>query len=365
MRLVSALTRTLFVAGLAPGLALAQDASLPVLDVSSLEPVPRSALRLPDADEPGHPPRPDSHAPIGVMGDHLHRRGEWMVAYRYMRMEMDGNRDGTSSVSTSEVLSQFMVAPLNMDMDMHMVGGMYGLSDDVTLTAMVPFVSKTMDHVTGTAVEFTTDSDGIGDVKLGGLVRLFEGDSSDAHLNLALSLPTGDIDAEHATPASGGAPVQLPYPMQLGSGTYDAQVGGTWVTYDGDWSFGAQALQTFRIGENDHGYKLGNRSDATAWTARRLTESWSASLRLAGARWGNVHGMDDELGAMPTVPTKVPGLRGGKRVDVLLGVNAYAPDGPFAGHRLAIEAGVPAWQDLAGPQLETDFVLTVGWQYAP
>jgi len=34
--------------------------------------------------------RPDGHAPISVMGDHMHKMGEWMVSYRYMSMEMEG-----------------------------------------------------------------------------------------------------------------------------------------------------------------------------------------------------------------------------------------------------------------------------------
>ncbi len=36
--------------------------------------------------------RSDSHAPIGVMGDHTHAAGEVMVGVRYMFMEMDGMR---------------------------------------------------------------------------------------------------------------------------------------------------------------------------------------------------------------------------------------------------------------------------------
>ena len=37
--------------------------------------------------------RADSHAPIGVMGDHMHAKGEWMVSYRFMRMAMSGSRE--------------------------------------------------------------------------------------------------------------------------------------------------------------------------------------------------------------------------------------------------------------------------------
>jgi hypothetical protein len=71
--------------------------------------------------------RPDGQAPIGVMGDHVHKKGRIMLSYRYMRMEMDGNRSGSDDISTADVLNRFMVAPTNMTMEMHMFGIMYGL----------------------------------------------------------------------------------------------------------------------------------------------------------------------------------------------------------------------------------------------
>jgi hypothetical protein len=64
------------------------------------------------------------------------------------------------------------------------------------------------------------------------------------------------------------------------------------------------------------------------------------------------------------VPTADPSRRGGDRVDVLVGVNLYARSGFIKGQRLAVEAGMPVYQSLDGPQLQTDFTLTVGWQYA-
>lgn len=35
--------------------------------------------------------RPDGHAPISVMGDHYHKKGELMFSYRFMPMWMEGN----------------------------------------------------------------------------------------------------------------------------------------------------------------------------------------------------------------------------------------------------------------------------------
>ena len=53
-------------------------------------------------------------------------------------------------------------------------------------------------------------------------------------------------------------------------------------------------------------------------------------------------------------------LSSSKRADFALGLNARVPG---TGHRFAIEVGKPVWQDLDGPQLETDMILTAGWQW--
>jgi len=38
--------------------------------------------------------------------------------------------------------------------------------------------------------------------------------------------------------------------------------------------------------------------------------------------------------------------------------------GFLKGNRFAVEAGTPVWQNLRGPQLETDWNITAGWQLA-
>ena len=63
-----------------------------------------------------HHNRADAHAPIGVMGDHLHPKGGLMISYRHMNMFMDGNRDGSNLIDDSEVYNDYMVAPQEMGM---------------------------------------------------------------------------------------------------------------------------------------------------------------------------------------------------------------------------------------------------------
>ena len=69
------------------------------------------------ADAHSHKHRPDSHAPIGVMGDHMHKKGEWMFSYRYKTMNMNGSLNGSSSVSNQTILARYPVAPTSMTMN--------------------------------------------------------------------------------------------------------------------------------------------------------------------------------------------------------------------------------------------------------
>jgi hypothetical protein len=310
-----------------------------------------------------------SHGPVGVMGDHLHKTGEWMFSYRYMRMEMDGNLDGTQSKSSKDITGTmmqpgpYMVAPLKMSMEMHMLGTMYAPNDELTMMVMVPVLKKDMDHVTRMGQEFSTSSSGLGDVSISALLSVFQ--SSDKrhrlHLNLGVSLPTGSIDERDDTPAMANA--KMPYAMQLGSGTFDVLPGLTYQAYSAQYNWGTQVLATLRSGENDENYRLGNRYEVSGWIARNWSPSLSSSVRLKHSSWADIHGADADLNPK-MVPTADTRAQGGERSDLLLGVNYLFTAGSLKNNRLALEYGVPIYQELDGPQMESQSTVTVGWQYA-
>lgn len=315
--------------------------------------------------------RADSHGPVGVMGDHMHKEGEWMFSYRYMQMEMDGNLDGSNNLSTDEVLQDYSVAPENMTMEMHMLGAMYAPSNDLTLMLMVPVISNKMDHsmqmMGGMGMMqmrsvFTTETDGLGDIKVGGLYRLKQTSNSTLILNLSLSLPTGSIDEKDVTGMSMGDKVILPYSMQVGSGTYDLRPGVTYNNHQPTYSWGAQTIATLHLAENDNDYSLGDRIMMTAWYARPFAKSFSWSVRGAYEYWDDIDGESSKLSPMMKnmVPTADPDLRGGQRVDIAAGVNLIIPGS--ATNRLAVEFIRSVYQDLNGPQLETDYSVVLGWQ---
>lgn len=310
----------------------------------------------------------DQMAVTGI--HHTHDAGEWMIGTSHMVMAMDGNQSGTSSLGRAEVFARgFMVSPTSMDMRMHMFHFMAAPTDVVTLMLMMPYVTKSMDHQVNPAApvpfagtDFTTKSRGPGDLETKALVRLLRSERHRLILEAGVSFPTGSIDEEDVLPSSNGLDVRLPYPMQLGSGTYDLIPGLTYIGQARDWQWGARAAGTIRLGRNSHDYRLGNDMNATLWGARALTPWLSTSLRLEGQGWGDVIGADDALNAA-MVPTADPNLRGGERLDLLLGLNVSGSDGWLAGHRLTVSGGLPLYQSLDGPQLSTAWQLTASWEW--
>ena len=306
--------------------------------------------------------RPDGHAPISVMGDHMHAMGEWMISYRYMTMEMEGLLDGSKNISASDASSTFgynnMMIPKDMTMDMHMFGAMHAISNKWTLMCMLNYLDHEM--TMQSTMMGTMKSDGFSDLKVAGLYDLAQWeDGRRMHLKLGLSLPTGSIDEKYEGKILG-------YGMQLGSGTYDFEPAITYLGQTENYSYGAQVGGILRIGENDQDYTLGNKFEATLWGARKITESLSASVKFDYSSQSEIDGSDKRIQMRRSMdsPTFDPKSQGRDITTLGLGLNYYFQNGGLKGHRLAAEWETPIDQKVNGVQLELDPTWTLGWQYA-
>ncbi|MEO0399475.1 MAG: transporter [Pseudomonadota bacterium] len=327
------------------------------------------------------------HDPIGVMGSHLTEPGKVMVSLRYQRMQMEGSRIGTDPVSPETIATTvpnrffgqpmqpptLRVVPLDMSMDMIMAGAMVGVTDWLTLMAMGMFVEKSMDHVTfqgptGTTElgNFTTGASDFGDTTVTALARIFDvktagGAHHKALLNLGASLPTGSIVETDAvlTPLNMTPTLRLPYPMQLGSGTFDLQPGFTYTGMHDSVKWGAQYKATVRLGNNDQGYTFGDAQYLTAWGQYATSDLIAFSLRGAFTAQNAIE--DSDASIVAPVQTANPDFQGGDRLDVGVGFNLNPQSGALRGHGFGVEMLFPVYQDLNGPQLETDWTLTIGW----
>ena len=149
--------------------------------------------------------------PPGTM---IGKAGRWMVGYQVMFDKMDGNIVGTKRITNAGVLQRFMATPTDMTMQMHMGMLMYAPTDRLTLMVMLPYIRKSMNHITRTGELFTERTSGIGDVELRGLYSLYARKDLRHRflLNVGMGLPSGSINRSMAG-------MRLEYPMQLGSGT--------------------------------------------------------------------------------------------------------------------------------------------------
>jgi len=307
--------------------------------------------------------RPDGHAPISVMGDHLHNKGGLMLSYRYMYMNMSDVRRGDEDVLFSNALVDYMVTPTRMPMKMHMVGVMYAPTNNLTLSVMGNYLENEMDHVTRMGGVFTTKSGGIGDTKVSALYKIFNKKHTLLHARLGVSLPTGGIEEMDVIPASMGNNVLLPYPMQIGSGTFDVEGAATFLWQIGNFSGGNQLTAVYRTGENDNEYTLGNRYSLNNWFAIKASDVFSFSLRFKGERIGEIEGVNPALNPMMVI-TADTANSGGTIVDGGVGINFYIPGGTLKNLRIGAELSHPLYQDLNGVQLKTNEVFTTGIQYA-
>ena len=331
-------------------------------------------------------PRADGHAPISIMGDHTHGKGEWMLSYRFMQMGMDGMRNGTDTLSASEVFSAgtgYIVVPEKMSMHMHMLGAMYAPTDELTLMLMANYLHSDMDHrinpdagmlitANNGAETFATNSRGIGDTKVNALYRFYNNDKLTAHVGLGLSLPTGSIKEKDEIPAMGQGRVRsvLPAPMQLGSGTFDLLPSITLRKELTSWSYGIQASGVLRMeDENSRDYRLGHQLKLISWAGIPISDwiSLKGGLRYAWDKELQGDQKDINQGPMMgsnTITTAYDENYGGEIIEAILGINLLATGGQWRGHRLAADLRLPLYRNLNGYQLETDYVFTLGWQKA-
>ena len=342
-----------------------------------------------DSETPAY--LPESHAPAGVMADHLHRQGEWMLGYRSMRETYSGTYRGSKKSSSAELnAADFSMTPTDMTMEMHMLDIMYAVSDNLTLMLMPQTMSMDMrmamtegSHIQGDMAmgatgntgsmaamdsmgghDMTAHSNhrhgtsGIGDTTVAGLFRLANNTGYQLHATFGVSAPTGDADVKNPD----GTFVH--YGMQLGSGTWDLLPS---VTYSGGYntlSWGAQASARLPLqDENDSGFSVGERYGATAWGAYRLADWVSVSARLDYTKQHDINGHYNGPHNHSS-PSDLQANYGGEFVAAAVGANLVPQGGALAGVRLGLEWTTSLAAHYNGFQLGRDDGLNMSLSYA-
>jgi hypothetical protein len=271
----------------------------------------------------------------------------------------EGYRQGTNTLSDADVLKFFPVVPVEITQEAHILSIALVQKKDWIFQATVPFLSQSTFHLSTKVPPFTLDSQGIGDVTLeANRVFSHSNDNGRNYIGLGLGLPTGSIEEKGDTPRGPGS--QLPYAMQLGSGTFDIKPSAGWsVPVGHQGAAGLDFSSVVRLGTNDREYSLGHRFELDAWYSHEVTDWLRIRSEVDLIWWGEIDGQDPEV-TLGIAPVAEPFNYGGFRVDV--GVTAQID---IPNTRGFLELGVknPVAQDLNGTQIGTEWIYTIGAQF--
>jgi hypothetical protein len=297
----------------------------------------------------------------------------WTVSYSYQKSQYQDYLDGTKKLAIDDVLwspgqeprtdKNFPVVPTHIEQEVHALVFGFKATENLSFRLAAPYISQSTEHISIVPgySEFTIDSQGIGDITLIGDYHFFNSQKQSWKLGAGLSLPTGSIDQQGDTPRAPGKQ-QLPYTMQLGSGTYDISLYLSYLNQQASFNWGADFATKVRLGKNDRDYRLGNSAGASSWL-RLTTIRWiQPSIKLAYLTRGRINGEDTSLrvpGPFPyPAPVVDPRLFGGNLLNLSLGLKIPVPgrDSYFD-----FTYSKPIYQSLNGPQSSEDYRLAISF----
>jgi len=330
--------------------------------------------------------------PMNIPGGGIPETYEFRLKVSPMYMRMDGLRDGTDSISSKSLLGmpvmggiptgKFMAVPSDMDMRMMNVTAGYSFSDNFFAGVMLMYKDNSMDMLFNSMMQTVTgqegyamESSGIADTMLMAKYRLYADDPliprSQVSLLFGLSIPTGSINEknrEHPLAMRQGE--QLPYSMQLGSGTFDPTIGVLYQGSSSPWWWGVNGSYTARLYDNDRDYRPGNELRIDTYGMYQLRHDFLVQGQLNAKYQGKIQGEMDEAvtaesgrttpgdPASPYMsPLWDPDNYGGRQLLLTLGFQWQ----PIPLHIVDFSVGVPVYQDLNGPQLEESYRVMLTW----
>jgi len=325
--------------------------------------------------------------PMNIPGGGIPETAEFRFKLTPSLMHMHGLADRTHALDAAPLLGVpapgvYMAVPDAMDMKMLSLSAGYSFTDDFFAGLMFMWMDQRMDMTFSPMMAmatgrsgYTMASSGMGDTMLMTKYRLFADDplipTRQASLFMGLSLPTGSIDQKNERhPVLSRRTEQLPYGMQLGSGTFDPTLGLLYQGSASPWWWGANLTGTWRLYENARGYRLGDQYGLDTYLMRQFRPDALVQLQLAGRWQGDIGGVMDDYASgaagranmgpnpdSPMTPLWETDNYGGTRLYAATGVQWQ----PRHLHILDLTFQVPVYQNLNGPQLREDWRVMLTW----
>ncbi len=291
----------------------------------------------------------------------LSKKNKFKVDLSYKQVLFDGYLKGIDKISNDEILfdgseqrtdENFPVVPTVIKQEAYIVTLSYIYENSDSISISIPLIRQSTDHISIVPGYdfFTLKSEGLGDIVFNYHRNVNHWNKQQLKIFVGLSIPSGSINTVGDTPRASGNQ-QLPYTMQLGSGTWDIPAG---VSYHNNQSplyrWGGNFFSKTHVGKNNRDYRLGNRVALSSWIKWRTKDTFQPIVKLVYQNWAHIVGQDDEItvpGAFPyPAPITNPNFYGGKKLNMSLGVDMIVSDETG----LSFEFSAPIYQSLNGIQ---------------
>ncbi len=321
-------------------------------------------------------------APIGVFGVDMPSTGKFVVSLLPSFARLQGNQIGTDSVTPQYIVTnvpsaytpvgnhELRLVPDNLAIDSQALSVAYGYADYLTLVAATALVEKSVTMQSFKGLTGTTplgvsvaSTQGLGDSALAAIVRIYSDPVNRVSLNMGLALPTGSTTdnislllPNNTIPEKRGF-----YAMQPGTGTVDALPG---ISYSGRidaWSWGLAYRARLPLDNNAEGYRYGALNELNAWSGYSWLPGIETTFRLNGTIQGAIHRNDPAIRGY--AQGSDPLYYGGQQVSAFAGAIVSGRYFSLPAAQVGVEAGVPVYQQINGPQLARDWQVNLALRY--
>ena len=318
-------------------------------------------------------------APAVIMFSHVHKKGEWMLAYNFMQMNMNGLMNGSSNTSTNEIFKTYIATSTKMEMQMHMLMGMYGISNRLTVMGMLnynvnsmnmqmlPTAAMNMPGMEMMGSDGTMPnmmSAGFGDAQLYAMYALMKDENSELIVVGGLNLPTGSIHQKGKSDDIFYPNSNLTYMMQLGTGTLDILPGLSYKFQQNKFAIGGQFNSSIKILSNSNNYRLGNTATINIWSAYSICKWLNPSVRVEASSVGKIRGTDTSIYAF-NEPTANTMNYGGTTLRGFVGTSLPIQLNENKAMKIGVEYGFQVYQNYNGIQVPVKNLInaTINYQF--
>ncbi len=339
-------------------------------------------------DSATRPPPP----PLAVFGDSMPEPGHVTLSVIPQFGENGHLLVGTHNVTQQQVASTFpgwywdpavayTTMPQAQFLETQTATLAYGLMKDVSIVLatgtqerhshlVVMSGTKALTGATlgafGTLIPLGTSypgTDSLLDTQASVIWRAYEDKINRVKINLGMSFPTGSnhnmggsvVNTSggygfiYGTNGVGNQINQAFYGMQSGTNTFDVLPGIMYAGVILPWSWGVSYRARLPVTTNPEGYKWGNYQEANGWIGYTWFKGFTTTFRLNYTIQSQIAGADPWL--MGKLPSANPDNYGGKLIQVFGGADIDGALWGAPGFSIGLEAGVPVYQNLNGPQL--------------